>query len=90
MIFVFYILYMDIKIENYLDNPNNKFDSVTVQKMILLFNAIEDGWTVKKRKDTFVFTRKHEGKQEVMQESYLFKFVKHNLDITKLINDKNK
>ena len=32
------------------------------KKMIFIYNAIENGWSVKKSKDSFIFTKKHEGK----------------------------
>ena len=41
---------MDIKIkmDNYLEN-NIKIDNIKFQKMLFLFNAIEEGWTIKKK-----------------------------------------
>jgi hypothetical protein len=54
--------------------------------MLFLFNAIEQGWSVKKRSDSFVFTKSHEGKKEVLEDSYLKKFMKANLDLTKIIS----
>ena len=42
---------MDIKIkmDNYLEN-NIKIDNIKFQKMLFLFNAIEEGWSIKKKK----------------------------------------
>ena len=54
--------------------------------MFFLFNAIEDGWSVKKRGDSFVFTKSHDGKKEVLEESYLKKFMRSNLDLNKIIS----
>ena len=56
------------------------------KKMLFLFNAIEQGWSVKKRGDAFVFTKSHEGKKEVLEDSYLKKFMKANLDLSKIIS----
>jgi hypothetical protein len=56
------------------------------QKMLLLFNSIEQGWSVKKRDDSYVFTKSHEGKKEVLEDSYLKKFMKTNLDLNKIIS----
>ena len=41
---------MDIKIkmDNYLEN-NIKIDNIKFQKMLFLFNAIEEGWSIKKK-----------------------------------------
>ena len=43
---------MDIKIkmDNYLENNNIKIDNIKFQKMLFLFNAIEEGWSIKKKK----------------------------------------
>ena len=61
-------------------------DHVTFQKMLLLYNAIEDGWSLKKRNDAYIFTKNHEGKKEVFLDSYLTRFVKENFDIQKLLS----
>jgi len=57
---------------------NIKNDKATLQKMIFLINALEDGWTVKKDKDSYVFTKKHENKREIFQENYLERFLISN------------
>ena len=54
--------------------------------MLLLYNAIEDGWSLKKRNDAYIFTKNHEGKKEVFLDSYLTRFVKENFDIQKLLS----
>ena len=60
---------MDLKINleslKDLENSNLKVDAIKFQKMLLLFNSIEQGWTVKKRNDTYVFTKNHENKKEI-------------------------
>lgn len=57
---------------------NIKNDKATLQKMIFLINALEDGWSVKKDKDSYVFTKKHENKREIFQENYLERFLISN------------
>ena len=81
-------LIMDIKInlDSLKDLENLKVDVIKFQKMLLLFNSIEQGWSVKKRDDSYVFTKSHEGKKEVLEESYLKKFMKTNLDLNKIIS----
>ena len=81
---------MDIKINlesslKDLENDNIKVDAIKFQKMLLLFNSIEHGWSVKKRNGSYVFTKNHEGKKEVLEDSYLVKFMKTNLDLNKII-----
>ena len=81
---------MDVKINldslKDLENENIKVDVIKFQKMLLLFNSIEQGWSVKKRNDSYVFTKNHEGKKEVLEESYLMKFMKTNLDLNKIFS----
>jgi|TARA_B100000927_G_C16430074_1_gene455170 hypothetical protein len=57
---------------------NIKNDKATLQKMIFLINALEDGWSVKKDKESYVFTKKHENKREIFQENYLERFLISN------------
>jgi hypothetical protein len=81
---------MDIKINldslKDLENSNIKLDIITFQKMILLFNSIEQGWSVKKRDGSYVFSKPHENKKEVLEDSYLLKFMKTNLDLKKIFS----
>ena len=39
---------------------------VKLQKMALLYNALEDGWSIKKNKDYYIFTKNHEGKKKLL------------------------
>jgi predicted transposase YbfD/YdcC len=81
---------MDIKINleslKDLENENIKIDAIKFQKMLILFNSIEQGWSVKKKNESYVFTKHHENKKEVLEDSYLLKFMKTNLDLNKVIN----
>lgn len=74
----------EVKI-NIEDQNNLKIDNITFQKMVLIHNALEDGWTVKKRSSSFIFTKNHEGKKEVLSEEYLLTFMKSNLNMNKLL-----
>ena len=69
-----------------LENENVKVDAIKFQKMLLLFNTIEQGWSVKKRDGSYVFSKPHENKKEVLEDSYLLKFMKTNLDLNKIIS----
>ena len=68
------------------DDPDLKIDGIKLHKMLILFNAIEDGWSIKKKQECYVFTKKHEGRREVLHDSYLLTFMKTNLDINKIIS----
>jgi hypothetical protein len=50
-------------------------DTKTLHKMRFIMNALEKGWTVKKRDDAYIFKKKHEGKREIFKDSYLDRFI---------------
>tara|TARA_B100001750_G_C15338758_1_gene511166 strand:+ start:112 stop:333 length:222 start_codon:yes stop_codon:yes gene_type:complete len=58
-----------------------KPDFLKLQKMKFLYNALENGWTVKKKEKLYIFTKNHEGKKEVYLDSYLRRFMVTNLTI---------
>jgi hypothetical protein len=63
-----------------------EIETVKFQKMCFLFNALESGWSIKKRGESYIFTKNHEGKKEVFDESYLSIFMKDNANINKLLS----
>jgi hypothetical protein len=69
-----------------LENEDLKIDSIKFQKMLLLYNSIEHGWSVKKRGESYVFSKNHEGKKEILEDSYLLKFMNSNLDLNKIFH----
>lgn len=69
-----------------LNKDNIKVDPITFQKMMLVFNSVEQGWSVKKRNGSYVFTKSHEGKKEVLEDTYLLQFMKTHLDINKIFS----
>ena len=56
-------------------------DRIQYHKMKFIMNALNEGWSVKKKGETYVFTKKHEGKKEVFDNKYLDDFVKKNMEI---------
>lgn len=61
-------------------SKNIKMDRKEFQKLMFLSNALEQGWAIKKRNDTYIFTKKHENRCEIFQEDYLEKFILSNID----------
>ena len=61
-----------------------KIDIIKLHKMAFIYNALENGWKVKKNEDCYVFTKNHSGKKEVFLDSYLKKFISLNLNIDTL------
>ena len=74
---------MDIDLSN--EDSAKNIDFITMHKMVFIYNALEKGWTVKKRKDKYVFSKNHKGKKEVLLDDYLKRFMVENLDINKII-----
>jgi hypothetical protein len=48
------------------------------KKMVFIQNALDQGWTVKKSQDSYIFTKKHENRREIFQENYLETFLVSN------------
>ena len=61
-------------------------DNSTLQKMIFIYNALEDGWSVKKYQNNYIFTKNHENKREVYLDTYLEDFIKKNVNINNYTN----
>jgi hypothetical protein len=49
-----------------------------IKKMIFIQNALDQGWTIKKSDDSYIFTKKHENRREIFQENYLETFLISN------------
>jgi hypothetical protein len=71
---------IEIKIEDI------EIDKIKFKKMVFLFNALENGWSIKKKKDSYIFTKNHEGKKEIFDESYLAIFMKENANINNILS----
>ena len=60
--------------------------AVEYKKMKFIFNALNDGWEIRKEEDSFIFTKKHEGKKEVYSNNYLRAFVLKNSETDKILS----
>jgi len=49
------------------------------RKMNFIFNALEKGWSIKKKKNNYVFTKNHNNKKEIFLDNYLKKFLENNI-----------
>lgn len=81
---------MDMDIDIKITNNNNEqvdleVDKIKFQKMVFLYNALDNGWSIKKRKESYIFTKNHEGKKEVFDEQYLSIFMKENVNINNIL-----
>ena len=74
---------IEIKIEK---EQSLEINKLKFQKMVFLYNALDNGWSIKKRKDSYIFTKNHEGKKEIFDETYLSIFMKENVDINNILS----
>lgn len=59
-----------------------KLSKKEFEKMNFIMNAVEDGWSVRKINDNYIFKRKHDGKQEVFRKEYLDDFIYKNMKLS--------
>ena len=67
--------------ETLINNPfpsNIQITKKQFQKMVFIQNALDQGWTIKKSDDSYIFTKKHENRREIFQENYLETFLISN------------
>jgi hypothetical protein len=74
---------MEIEVNS--QSNNIEVDKLTFQKMSFLYNALENGWNIKKKKNSYIFSKNHEGKKEIFDENFLAIFIKDNCDINKIL-----
>jgi hypothetical protein len=55
-----------------------KIDKKDFQRLCFINNAINDGWSVKKRNQSYFFSKKIEGCEKVIAENYLDEFIISN------------
>ena len=67
-----------------MNNPV-EIDQLKFKKMVFLYNALDNGWSIKKKQNSYIFTKKHQNKKEVLQDSYLLKFLNSKLDIKTIL-----
>lgn len=61
-------------------------DEEKLAKIVFIYNALENGWTINKSDDNYIFKKKHGEKKEVFEESYLKTFIKSNSNIQKFLS----
>lgn len=70
-----------------LDSIHIELNKKTLKQMLFVMNALENGWTIHKKKELYIFSKKHEGKKEIFEDSYLTTFVEENSNIQKIIDN---
>lgn len=62
-----------------IDGKNILYDLKKFQKMVLIYNALEDGWKVTKNNNNYVFSKKHHNKKKYFSDDILGEFLKKYL-----------
>jgi len=62
-----------------------KIDNKEFHKLIFIYNALQDGWTIKKREERYIFTKHNNKDKEVYMDNFLKKFIIKNFNIDKFI-----
>jgi hypothetical protein len=73
---------MDVQLK--INNVDLNVNSNKLNKMIFIFNALENGWTIKKKNKKYIFSKNHEGKKEIFSDDYLTSFIKDNSNINNI------
>jgi len=68
-------------------STNIKIEKNTMHKMMFIMNALDQGWSIKKSNDSYIFTKKHENRREIFQDHYLEDFLLSNFS-TNLLDKK--
>lgn len=76
---------LNFVIDNLEEINNIKIDINKFQKMVFIYNALEQGWNIKKRDNMYYFSKPHENKKEVFETNYLYNFLKSSTDINKIL-----
>ena len=63
-----------------------EIDQIKFKKMVFLYNALDNGWSIKKKQNSYILTKNHDGKKEIFDESYLSIFMKDNMNINNILS----
>lgn len=62
----------------------DSLDNNILNKMIFLYNAVNDGWKIEKKNNLYIFRKKHDNKEEIYSDAYLENFITDNFRFSKL------
>lgn len=77
---------MDMFDNDDIENNKIEMDMNVAQKLAFIYNALENGWQIKKKGDSYIFKKKHNNRREVFLDNYLDKFINKNVDLKKIIS----
>ena len=65
--------------QNIIIDKQPNIDTSELGKMKFIYNALQSGWKIQKKRESYIFTRKHEGKKEVFVDTYIKQFIEDNI-----------
>lgn len=69
----------------------SNIDVKKLQEMIFIYNALENGWRVKKGKSgLYSFKKPHNDNEEYFSDFYISTFIKENINMKKMFFDLSK
>ena len=69
---------MDIHVN---DCQETTIDPIKLHKMVFLYNALENGWTIKKNNSNYIIYKKHQGQRELFSKHYLASFMEEHFKL---------
>jgi len=68
-------------------NTIKNMDIQTIQRMIFIYNALENGWSIKKNNnDLYSFKKSHNNNREYFSNDYITTFIKENINVKKMFS----
>jgi len=78
-------LLFNIYIQKTINKTNDQnIDTSEVYLMGFLFNALESGWSIRKKENDYIFRKRHENKKEIYSDEYLSTFLRDNFNMNNL------
>ena len=73
------ILELKERIDNGKMDANKELKN-EIYVMMFLMNTLDNGWSVRKKNNNFIFRKKHNDKKEIYSDNYLVNFLKSNIE----------
>lgn len=67
-------------LDNLQVNGNKIINNKQQYILAFIYNGLNNGWTIKKYNNQYIFSKNHEGKKEIFSDSYINTFLKDNFN----------
>jgi len=55
-------------------------EKIKYYKMLMIYNAIDDGWTVRKKNGIYKFYKRNQDRDEMLKESHIDRFLRESIE----------